>query len=349
MRHLSAWLLCCLAFGTAIAGASAGGSASPQGRHFYVDTSGSDKASGRSPANAWRTVARVNAADLRPGDEVSFRAGQSFSDSPLKPRRSGAKGARIIYSSFGSGRAILRQGVVVDSIAWITVKRLQMRGTAEGVGSGGGSGARHIDVIENRISHVERGINSPNPADRDWLIADNTIRHTGDSGVIVQGSSFTITRNVIHDTGRDARITYGKHGIYSKSAHVRISDNSISDFATEGISTRFPDAKIIDNVIRGGESGIAYYRDAAMPGATTTICGNTISAVADGVYIGPEGRAGSTDERFRVLENIVLATTGRGVNAPADAARVQVRGNTFVQADLRTHPAYPASPCRSAS
>jgi hypothetical protein len=345
MRRLSARLLCFVAFGTIIAFAYGAEPSTPSGRHFYVDTAGSDAASGRTPAEAWRTVARVNDAHLQPGDAVSFRAGQKFSDSPLMPRTSGARGARIVYDSFGGGSAILRKGVVVDSVAWITIARLRIRGTAEGVGSGGGSGARHIDIIGNWISYVERGINSPNSADQDWLIADNVIQHTGDSGVIVQGSSFSIVRNVIRDTGRDESITYGKHGIYSKSLHVRIYDNSISDFANEGISTRFPDAQIIDNVIRGGDSGVGYYRDASAPGAVTTICGNTISAVHEGVYIGPEGRGGATDEHFRVLNNIVLAMTGRGVNAPADSGKVQLAGNTFRHAGRGDRPRKPAAPC----
>ena len=46
-------------------------------------------------------------------------------------------------------------------------------GPAEGFGSHGGSGSRHINIVDNTISFVERGINSPNPADQDWLISKN--------------------------------------------------------------------------------------------------------------------------------------------------------------------------------
>lgn len=344
MIRVLSCVLCLVASGTT---STAVGTASPtqNGRHFYVSASGDDQASGRSAARAWRTVARVNRADLRPGDQVSFRSGGAYSDTPLAPRASGRKGARIVFDSYGAGRATLGGGVVVSEVAWITFERFRISGPAEGVGSGGGSGARHIDVLDNEISNVERGINSPNPADQDWLIADNVIEHTGDSGVIVQGSSFSIVGNVIHDTGRDARIPYGKHGIYSKSAHVRIFNNVITGFSAEGVSTRFPDAEIIDNVIRGGESGIAYYRDSASAGATTTICGNTISGVRDGVYIGPEGRAGATDEHFRVVRNVILSTTGRAVHAPADEDKVEATKNASVHADPGERPQRRAGPC----
>ncbi len=345
MRVACVCLLAFVAFGTTGTAASSVAATAPKGHTFFVSPSGSDQASGRSPKRAWRTVERVNRARLRPGDTVSFRGGAKFSDAALTPRVSGAKGARIIFDSYGSGRATLRQGVVVDSVAWLTFAHFRIHGTAEGFGSGGGSGARHIDILDIVISDVERGIYSPNPADQDWLIADNVIEHTGDSGVIVQGSSFSIERNVIHDTGRDASITYGKHGIYSKSAHVRIIDNTITDFSAEGVSTRFRDARIIDNVIRGGESGIGYYRDDPSPGELTTICGNTISGVSDGVYIGPDGRAGATDEQFLVEHNTALSTSGRGVHAPADADKVHLIANLFVHAGRDTQPSERAAQC----
>lgn len=342
MRFLLACSLCVALFGTSSA------LAAPV-RHFYVDPAGRDSASGTSPADAWRTVTRVNHATLRPGDTVSFRANRTFADAPLTPSVPGAEGAPIVFDSYGPGRALLRQGVVVDSTAWLTFRHFAIRGPAEAFGSGGGSGARDIDIIDNKISYVERGVNSPNPADHGWLIEGNDIEHTGDSGVIVQGSSFTILRNTIHDTGLDPSISYGKHGIYSKSDHVRIFDNVITDFSAEGVSTRFPDARIFNNVIRGGESGIGYYRDDPSPGGTTTICGNTISHVNDGIYIGPDGRAGATDERFRVVQNVILSETGRGVDAPADRNRVDATDNMFKQALAAATPSRSAVPCAGAS
>lgn len=348
MKLLVACLVGFVSFGASTS-LAAQGRHSAQGRHFYVDPAGRDDASGTSPTRAWRTVRRVNSAELRPGDTVSFRANGTFSDAPLTPRDPGANGAPIVFDSYGAGRALLRRGVVIDSIAWLTFRHLAIRGTAEGFGSGGGSGARHINIVDNKISYVERGINSPNPADQDWLIAGNEIDHTGDSGIIAQGGSFSIVRNRIHHTGLDRRITYGKHGIYSKSAHVRIFHNVILDFSEEGISTRFPDARIINNIIRGGQSGIGYYRDDPARGATTTICGNTISSVNDGVYIGPNGRGGATDERFRVMQNVILSETGRGVDAPADRDKVRTKDNYVLRASAAAIPTRLAVPCAVAS
>src|SRR3954471_16804511 len=240
MRLLFACLVCLATFGTSNALGAAG-------RHFYVDPAGSDQASGSSAKHAWRTVARVNRARLRPGDTVSFRAGRMFDGAALAPRGSGTSGAPIVFNTYGSGRAVLRQGVVLFEVAWLTFRHFAIRGPAEGFGSHGGSGSRHINIVDNTISFVERGINSPNPADQDWLISKNDIFHTGDSGVIVQGRSFTISGNRIRNTGEDSDIHYGKHGIYSKSASVRIFNNVITNFSGEGVSTRFPNAFIVNN------------------------------------------------------------------------------------------------------
>ena len=43
--------------------------------YFVDDRNGDDQASGVAERQAWRSVERVNAADLRPGDIVRFRCG----------------------------------------------------------------------------------------------------------------------------------------------------------------------------------------------------------------------------------------------------------------------------------
>jgi len=111
------------------------------------------------------------------------------------------------------------------------------------------------------------------------------------------------------------------------------------------VSTRFPNAFIVNNVIRGGGSGIGYYRDDDAPGGTTTICGNTISSVNDGIYIGPDGRAGRTDEHFRVMDNVIRSETGRGVDAPADRDKVLYGDNDFRQAPAAARSPRLAAPC----
>ena len=78
---------------------------------LYVDARGGDDASdGLTPARAWRTLAKVNAAALRPGDTVLFRRGQSWRGQ-LVPR-SGDETGCITYGAYGDGAKPLLLGSV---------------------------------------------------------------------------------------------------------------------------------------------------------------------------------------------------------------------------------------------
>ncbi|MHB8898431.1 MAG: hypothetical protein ACYC6Y_06765, partial [Thermoguttaceae bacterium] len=71
-------------------------------RTYYVDSSdGDDAASGLAPEKAWKTLGRVNSADLRGGDTVRFHRGGTWRGS-LVPI-SGEEGAPVTYTSYGEG------------------------------------------------------------------------------------------------------------------------------------------------------------------------------------------------------------------------------------------------------
>ena len=78
---------------------------------YYVSASGDDANAGTSPAQAWRTPARVNAAALLPGDRVLFAGGQTFAGG-LRVRRGcqGTAAQPIVFRSFGQGRAVIASG-----------------------------------------------------------------------------------------------------------------------------------------------------------------------------------------------------------------------------------------------
>ncbi len=105
--------------------------ATPAGaRTFYVDSHrGRDDADGRSEHEAWRSLDRVNAAELKPGDTVRFRCGGTWRGS-LVPA-SGDENAPITYTSHGEGPKPLLLGsrprnrpedwVRVDDELWATL------------------------------------------------------------------------------------------------------------------------------------------------------------------------------------------------------------------------------------
>ena len=80
---------------------------------YYVASGGDDNADGVSPAAAWRTLARVNAAELQPGDQVRFRAGDSWRGQLVA--QSGEEGAPIFYGSCGHGAKPVLLGSVAKN------------------------------------------------------------------------------------------------------------------------------------------------------------------------------------------------------------------------------------------
>ncbi|MGN1064591.1 MAG: hypothetical protein ACI4QC_04200, partial [Thermoguttaceae bacterium] len=88
---------------------------------YYVDSaSGDDKASGKSPETAWKTLDRVSEAkELAPGDAVKFKSGSIWRGG-LKPR-SGEPNKPIVYTSYGTGaKPSFWRSVALDvEAAWV--------------------------------------------------------------------------------------------------------------------------------------------------------------------------------------------------------------------------------------
>jgi hypothetical protein len=238
------------------------------GRTYYVSPRGNDHASGRDPQHSWRTVGRVNAATLRPGDRVLFKAGATFNDSTLTPRASGTSGKPIRFSSYGRGRAIISNGagaVWFTGQSYLVFERLQLTtGNANAV-IFAGSSQPSTDIVINHcalFSSNYAAINQPNPDDARWLVSHSTIEHVGDSGLILVGHDDVISHNVIADIGRNSTLDYAKHGVYVKGANVAILHNRITDFGSgSGVSLRNRDARVVGNVIGRGFTGVGFYRE----------------------------------------------------------------------------------------
>ena len=74
------------------------------GVKYYVDaTNGKDSNNGTSPETAWQTIDRVNKEKFWPGDQILFKAGETWTGA-LKPQGSGVDGAPIVIASYGEGK-----------------------------------------------------------------------------------------------------------------------------------------------------------------------------------------------------------------------------------------------------
>ena len=67
-----------------------------EGTRYYVANDGDDAADGLTPETAWKTLAKVSAAELQPGDGVFFRRGDLF-------RGAVHVCAGVAYGAYGEG------------------------------------------------------------------------------------------------------------------------------------------------------------------------------------------------------------------------------------------------------
>lgn len=78
---------------------------------FYVnDDAGNDAAAGTEESTAWKSLEKVNAAELIPGDRVLFRRGGLWRGQFIP--QSGSNGAPIVYGAYGTGDKPILQGSV---------------------------------------------------------------------------------------------------------------------------------------------------------------------------------------------------------------------------------------------
>jgi hypothetical protein len=81
---------------------------------FYVDSEkGDDSAAGTTESAAWKSLEKVNTAELIPGDQVLFKRGGLWRGQFFP--QSGSNGVSIIYSAYGSGAKPILQGSISRS------------------------------------------------------------------------------------------------------------------------------------------------------------------------------------------------------------------------------------------
>lgn len=193
----------------------------------------------------------------------------------------GTVSAPIVVTSYGTGRAEIAGGVWLDGGTHnITFDDLDFTDSASGIIASCGSCSANPTydiIIQNSIIHdtPSTGLQC-NPNDHNWLIRHNTFRHIGDSGLITYYCrDIVITGNTINDTGWNAAITYGKHGIYSKSVGSEISYNDISGNAGGGaVSIRTHGQRIFGNALHDTMYPLAFFNydnKAQDPGVATYI------------------------------------------------------------------------------
>ncbi len=294
------------------------------GTSYYVSPSGSDSNSGTSPGSSWRTVKRVNEAKLAPGDGVLFQGGAAFADETLMPNASGQARSPIVFGSYGEGNATLPQGVWFRGRNHLAFEHLTIEREGNLQGTGEDVTIESCSIHNDSLAINAAGSNS------DWTIDDNTIDHTGNSGMLLEGENFTVSGNTITNTGLDSSISYGKHGIYLKVINATVTNNTITNFSADGISVRYRNSVLTGNHISNGQEGIGWFQYDPIVGTShwteNTITGTTLA----GIYVSPSDIGGNTRESFVIEHNTIQPATGVYMNLHPTTGTYTTLENTLL-------------------
>lgn len=322
--------------------AAAAGSA--QAATYYVSPNGSDRNSGRSAAEPWKTVSRVNHAALGPGDIIRFAGGALFADQTLMPPASGTAAAPITFGSYGGGRATLsnRRAAVWlppgrNHLVFDGLRLTSGGGTTVFADSGSAPGSSHVTIRNSVIFNTAgSAIGVWQPTDTNWRIVNNTISHTGDSAIITLGRGTVIRGNRISDVGWNDAIGWDRHGIYAKGPDQVIAYNDISGVGNgQGVSLRFRGARVYGNAIHDVKEALAFFDyDPSQAKTPSLVYGNRVWNAARWFFYysgqrDPHGRVPSVP--FVIANNSVwLSGAIEAVNVSESRGAHVTFANNFV-------------------
>ncbi|GMA23193.1 hemolysin [Luteimicrobium album] len=201
------------------------------GRVYYVDaTSGKDTNSGRRPSSAWKSLARVDAATLAPGDVVAFHRGDTFAGSATISD-AGTAQRPITLTAYGHGD----QPVLTNPGQWnmlvldaphVQVKNLAFQDGAvfDNADQQGIRGPKY--ELSGAIAITANG--------SDTLVQDDTFTDVG-VGVKTYGAGSTIDHNTFKDLriafrgvdtlGCGCETSYGAIGVSVDNSRVHLTWN----------------------------------------------------------------------------------------------------------------------------
>lgn len=164
---------------------------------YHVANTGDDSNPG-TQASPWRSIAKVNSADLEPGDRVLFRRGDRWAET-LRPSASGASGSPITYADYGSGPRPLITGAPNDHcIEWssprnyLVFRALHLKDCGQPNGSNRGAMASWNE----------------GPDSREIVLEDSLLENAQTWNIYLTGiNGLRIRRNVIRGAEQ-------QHGVY---------------------------------------------------------------------------------------------------------------------------------------
>ncbi|MEV0994202.1 NosD domain-containing protein [Nonomuraea sp. NPDC050202] len=201
------------------------------GTTYYVDSrAGDDAADGTSAATAWKSLEKVTAAELKPGDTVAVKRGGSFTG-PFTLEASGTAARPITIKAYGSGALAKISGSDDDCVV--------VKGNHWAISGLHASNCRwagfQLDGDNNELSGVKADRNiagvfvSPSGSRntiRDSVLTDNNRMSVNDDGGDNDSGAFGVLLNGDDNVVTGNTIT----GSYAKSADYGIDGAAVEIF-----------------------------------------------------------------------------------------------------------------------
>ncbi|SIR33763.1 right-handed parallel beta-helix repeat-containing protein [Pontibacter lucknowensis] len=174
---------------------------------YYITSKGNDANPGTSPTAAWRSIAKANSHRYSAGDTLLLEAGHTFAGGLyFHPDNFQGKGAPLVISSFGDGRATIdadtSYGIYAHNVAGIEIRQLNFKGSGPDSNSNNGIlfyndlpgdiKLKHIvidqvEVTGFRKSGITIGSWSGNSGFEEVRITSAVVHHIGSEGINTWG------------------------------------------------------------------------------------------------------------------------------------------------------------------
>ena len=294
--------------------------AAAQAATYYVDAEdGDDSNSGLSEGDAWQTLYKINDGDfLLPGDIVLLKRNQTFSDSYISPKSSGALGNPITIDVYGNGNNPTFNTLYLSNSSFITIRNMNFSGGSYGVQITGSAGNIIKNITLQNLQVVGGGlfdaiysqINTEN-----LTLEDITITSSDGHGIYLNGTSTNLT---IKNIDMSFVATSGYAGINSRKPIINGLLSNIIIHNRRGLDLLGVKDTIIENIetssrqfgIRSSDSDNVTIKN------STTTNHSSENITVDGQNIN--------------IENVFSGNGTYGLRVSGEGSTVNITNSTFL-------------------